>query len=99
MQEFLRTQEELTEKFDSGFNGYRGLNGEWLPRWTTPIIKLENNVLNWFATLRVGSRNGNLLFNFIPANERRCGLFLILSDKFLWTYVKLGYVIQLNIYR
>jgi hypothetical protein len=29
VEEFLKKQEELTEKFDSGFNGYRGLNGKF----------------------------------------------------------------------
>ena len=28
MEEFLRKQEEIIERFDSGFDGYRGLNGE-----------------------------------------------------------------------
>jgi hypothetical protein len=28
VEDFLRKQEELTERFDSGSNGYRGLNGE-----------------------------------------------------------------------
>lgn len=28
VEDFLRRQEEITEKFDSGFNGYRGLNGK-----------------------------------------------------------------------
>ena len=27
VEDFLKKQEELTEKFDSGYNGYRGLNG------------------------------------------------------------------------
>ena len=28
VEEFLRKQEEIIERFDSGFDGYRGLNGE-----------------------------------------------------------------------
>ena len=28
MESFLRSQEELVEKFDSGFSGYRGLSGK-----------------------------------------------------------------------
>ena len=32
MEEFLRKQEEIIERFDSGFDGYRGLNGESIER-------------------------------------------------------------------
>ena len=28
VESFLKKQEEIAEKFDSGFNGYRGLNGK-----------------------------------------------------------------------
>ena len=29
MESYLRSQEELVEKFDSGFSGYRGLSGKF----------------------------------------------------------------------
>jgi len=29
VEDFLRRQEEISQRFDSGFHGYRGLNGEW----------------------------------------------------------------------
>ena len=32
VEEFLRKQEEIIERFDSGFDGYRGLNGESVGR-------------------------------------------------------------------
>ena len=32
VEEFLRKQEEIIERFDSGFDGYMGLNGESVDR-------------------------------------------------------------------